>query len=175
MKYRNVTLGRVEAVWNKLGGEEGVAKFLSGLTEVVPVNRVIDCDVVPPLDIGVKVVEHQKCGRIAWDGSKVRLHLSESQTLNKNITGHELHKELQSYFVLNASVLFYLLDNPHLIPEEWKESGQEIYFWGTIHNYDDDEDLSVLYLKWLTDEWGYGSRGLDSKWGINLPAAVLEK
>lgn len=30
MKYPNVTLGRVEAVWNKLGGEEGVDKFLSG-------------------------------------------------------------------------------------------------------------------------------------------------
>ncbi len=28
MKYPNVTLGRVEAVWNKLGGEDGVEKFL---------------------------------------------------------------------------------------------------------------------------------------------------
>ena len=28
MKYPNVTLGRVEAVWNKLGGEDGVDKFL---------------------------------------------------------------------------------------------------------------------------------------------------
>jgi len=28
MKYPNVTLGRVEAVWNKLGGEEGVDRFL---------------------------------------------------------------------------------------------------------------------------------------------------
>jgi hypothetical protein len=38
MKYRNVTLGRVEAVWNKLGGEQGVKLFLSGQTEVVPVT-----------------------------------------------------------------------------------------------------------------------------------------
>lgn len=28
MKYPGVTLGRVEAVWNKLGGEEGVDRFL---------------------------------------------------------------------------------------------------------------------------------------------------
>lgn len=28
MKYPNITLGRVEAVWNKLGGEEGVDRFL---------------------------------------------------------------------------------------------------------------------------------------------------
>src|SRR5687767_5139046 len=30
MKYPNVTLGRVEAVWNRLGGEEGVERFLRG-------------------------------------------------------------------------------------------------------------------------------------------------
>ena len=30
MKYTNVTLGRVEAVWNKLGGEDGVDRFLRG-------------------------------------------------------------------------------------------------------------------------------------------------
>ena len=28
MKYPDITLGRVEAVWNKLGGEEGVDRFL---------------------------------------------------------------------------------------------------------------------------------------------------
>ncbi len=28
MKYPGITLGRVEAVWNKLGGEEGVDRFL---------------------------------------------------------------------------------------------------------------------------------------------------
>ena len=30
MKYSDVTLGRIEAVWNKLGGEEGVDRFLRG-------------------------------------------------------------------------------------------------------------------------------------------------
>ena len=30
MKYPDVTLGRVEAVWNKLGGEGGVNRFLRG-------------------------------------------------------------------------------------------------------------------------------------------------
>ena len=30
MKYGNVTIGRVEAVWNKLGGEDGVDQFLRG-------------------------------------------------------------------------------------------------------------------------------------------------
>lgn len=30
MKYGKVMLGQIEAVWNKLGGEEGVNRFLSG-------------------------------------------------------------------------------------------------------------------------------------------------
>jgi hypothetical protein len=40
MKYPNITIGRVEAVWNKLGGEEGVEKFLRGDTAVtIPARR----------------------------------------------------------------------------------------------------------------------------------------
>ncbi len=35
MKYRELTLGQVEAIGNKLGGETGIAKFLSGDLVVV--------------------------------------------------------------------------------------------------------------------------------------------
>ncbi|MEX2341241.1 MAG: hypothetical protein WD605_02885 [Candidatus Paceibacterota bacterium] len=38
MKYPDITLGRVEAVWNKLGGEEGVQRFLSSAVEIVVKN-----------------------------------------------------------------------------------------------------------------------------------------
>lgn len=34
-KYSNATRGQWEAVWNRLGGEEGVARFLRGETMVV--------------------------------------------------------------------------------------------------------------------------------------------
>jgi hypothetical protein len=35
MKYNEFTLGQVEAVFNKLGGPEGIADFLSGRTKIV--------------------------------------------------------------------------------------------------------------------------------------------
>ena len=38
MKYNDFTLGQVETVFNKLGGTEGVANFLSGKTMVVEVH-----------------------------------------------------------------------------------------------------------------------------------------
>lgn len=35
MKYNNVTLGHIEAIINKLGGEQGMQDFLAGRTEVI--------------------------------------------------------------------------------------------------------------------------------------------
>ena len=37
MKYAKVSLGRIEAVWNKLGGEDAVDAFLTGESVLVPV------------------------------------------------------------------------------------------------------------------------------------------
>ena len=39
MKYSKVTLGQSEAVFNKLGGEQGITDFLSGRTQVVKSDR----------------------------------------------------------------------------------------------------------------------------------------
>ena len=36
MKYPDIKLGQVEAVWNKLGGEEGVQRFLAGKSRLEP-------------------------------------------------------------------------------------------------------------------------------------------
>ena len=46
MKYKNITWGQTEAVFNKLGGEEGVKRFLSGETVVsAPIlpNKTNNC------------------------------------------------------------------------------------------------------------------------------------
>lgn len=39
MKYNKVSFGQAEAVFNKLGGEEGISDFLSGRTQVVKSDR----------------------------------------------------------------------------------------------------------------------------------------
>jgi len=38
MKYGELTLGQIEAAVNKLGGMEGVQRFLSGQAKVTPVG-----------------------------------------------------------------------------------------------------------------------------------------
>jgi hypothetical protein len=44
MKYKNETFGRAEAVFNRLGGEEGVSRFLADETIVVPKTNPISAE-----------------------------------------------------------------------------------------------------------------------------------
>lgn len=142
MKYNNLDLGTIEAVFNKLGGIEGAKKFLRGEREVVTTKHIIDCDSQPSVPQGWSIEEHRSVGKFEWSPEKVSLYLSEYQK-NSDISGHDLRKELADKPVLNACVLDYLLDNTHLIPEEWK--GKIIFFWGTIYRHLNGE-LCVRYL-----------------------------
>lgn len=169
MKYPDITLGRVEAVWNKLGGEEGVQRFLAGHCEVIVKEHIINCDADPFVPNGWKVEEHRKGGRFKWDASQVALYLSKGQRDGKVIEGNKLRKELADKPVYNATVLDYLLANPDLIPEEWK--GKYVFFWGTIYR-GSGGDLCVRYLYWYGGRWGWGDGWLGSGWDDFSPAAV---
>ncbi|MDE1925504.1 MAG: hypothetical protein KGH79_05040 [Patescibacteria group bacterium] len=169
MKYPDITLGRVEAVWNKLGGEEGVQRLLAGYCEVVVKEHVINCDADPFVPNGWKVEEHKKGGQLKWDASQVALYLSKGQQGGKVIEGNKLRKELADKPAYNANVLDYLLANPDLIPEEWK--GKCVFFWGTVYRRSVGS-LYVRYLYWNGDGWYWSDNWLDSDWDGNDPAAV---
>ena len=119
MKYADATFGTVEAVFNKLGGLEGVQRFLRGDAEVVIKRHIIDCDATPFVPDGLKVEEHTPGGRFEWNPDEIKLYLSDKQR-SGSIDGNKLHKELAGKPVLNANVLDYLLAHPNLIPDEWK-------------------------------------------------------
>ncbi len=177
MKYGELNLGQVEAIVNKLGGMDGVHKFLSGAI-VRMVESLIDCDTNPFVPKDWEVEEHKKGGKLVLDLSKVRLHLSPNQQDDKVIEGNKLRKELASEPVLNANVLDYLLAHPELIPEEWKKdecgNNRYIFFWGTIY-HSDDGDLFVRCLSWYGGawKWRWDSYWLDDDWSGRDPAAVL--
>jgi len=166
---QNLTAGQLNAVVKKLGGEEGVKKFLQGLSEVVVKTHIIDCDADPFLPNGWKVEEHIKGGELTWNPEKITLYLSDKQK-NGMIKCNKLRKELKGKLVLNANVLEYLLKNPHLIPEEWK--GKCVFFWGTIYR-DSDGNLYVRYLNSYGSSWDWDYDWLDGDWGDGRPAAVL--
>lgn len=126
MKYGTTNLGQIEALLNKIGGEEGMNAILSGKATITYKEHIIDLDADPrtPYD-GWKIEEHKKGGQFAWNPAKVALFLSKKQQDGNSIEGDKLRKEMADQTVYNANLLDYLLDNPHLIPEEWKGKARQ--------------------------------------------------
>ncbi len=132
--------------------------------------NTIDCDREPTVK-NMVVVSHRKGGRFAWDPERVGLFLSAGQKSGQ-VTGRQLLPDLEEQQVLNACVLDYLLANPELIPEDWKD--KYVYFWGTIYR----GALTVKYqfvrcLRWDQNKWVYDFDNLDAVWCSECPAAIL--
>ena len=174
IKYSELSLGQIEAIVNKLGGMDGVQRFLSGSSEVVVKRHVIDTNADPFVPEGWKVEEHQttgprNTGLVEWNPSKVSLWLASGQQNGKSMQGHKLRTEVAKKSPFNANVLDYLLANPHLIPEEWK--GKYVFFWGTIYR-DRGEDLCVRCLYWRVVRWDWSNGWLGNDFLGDSPAAL---
>ena len=160
-------LVKMLCVGNNLGL---VREILRGFFTVTPIEHLIDCDADPFIPSYLKeVVSHQRGGRFVFDPTKIKLHLSMDQTDGKYIKGTKLQKELTNEPVLNANVLDYLLDNPIIIPDEWK--GKYIFFWGTVYRVSNGR-LYVRCLCFDVGEWRSHYCWLDNAWFGDNPAAV---
>jgi len=168
MRYGELNLGQIEAIVNKLGGMEGVQRFLSGTSEVVIKDHVINCDANPFIPDGWKVEEHQKGGQFKWDAKQVELWLSDGQKKGR-VEGNKLRKEMAKKTPFNANVLDYLLAHPELIPDEWK--GKYVFFWGTIYR-DSSGDLYVRCLCWRGSRWDWSGGWVGGGWRGRGPAAL---
>lgn len=166
MKYKDLDLGTIEAVFNKLGGLEMAKRFLRNELEIVATKRIIDCDTLPFIPDDWEIVEHRKGGKLEWNPEKVSLYLSKIQKTGR-IGGNELRNELTKKPVLNACVLDYLLANPHLIPDEWKD--KNVFFWGTVYRSRNGY-LYVRYLFWCGGKWYWSTHWLDGGWDSDCPA-----
>ncbi len=172
MKYPNLELGTIEAVFNKLGGEKGAQGFLRGDVVIVVKRHIIDLDTDPFVPEGWTVEEHRKGGQFAWDPEAVALHLSPNRQSGKVIKGKMLRLELANQPVLNANALDYLLKNPTLIPEDWK--GKYVFFWGTIYRGSGGR-LYARYLDWSGERWDWDYCWLGDDWSVSNPAAVCAR
>ncbi len=154
-------------------------KVLLGHAAITPLEYIIDCDATPFVPDGWGVEEHRKSdnsnGLFGWDAGKIELYLDYDQQGGRYVEGRGLRKRLTARPVLNANVLDYLLKNPQLIPESWKndERGNTryIFFWGTIYRRFDG-NLFVRYLYWFGGWWRWDAYWLDRGWGGNDPAAL---
>ena len=107
-------------------------------------------------------------GLKSFDLSDVILHLEPAQK-ESYLNGEILAERLQDK-CLNAAALWYLLDNPEKIPEDWKN--KYVYFWGTILR-DPSGDRYVLYLCFSGGEWDWRCSWLGSGWNARSLSAGL--
>lgn len=153
-----------------------VRSVLRGHTFINVIN-VINCDADPfnPwANDGFTIEEHQKGGQWKFDPTHVEFFLASDQKDDKVIEGNKLCKELAKKLCFNANILDYLLENPHLIPEEWKMDGngntRYIFFWGTIYRYGGSRRIRCLY--WGDGRWDWSYGWPDRDWYGDSPAAV---
>ena len=131
-------------------------------------NLVIDCNANILDSKGWQVVGHQRGGIIPLAGLILDLYLDEGQQNGRLINGHALREAFKGKKVLNANALDFFLENPSLIPEEWK--GKDICFWGTIYRY--KNRLYVRCLRFLGGRWYDCYRWLDLIWSNDDFAVV---
>ncbi len=144
------------------------------------IKHIIDCSITQlrPQQNWMVIPPDQQIptrfnGRLTWnkETQKEALYLSDKQA-NMCIEGNNLREELSDKLivVLPANVLDYLLANPYLIPEDWKN--MEVFFWGTIYHHSNNGPF-VRSLSCSTGGvWNAGRRPLDSNFGMYNPTAL---
>ncbi len=133
MRYSDITLGKVEAIINKLGGGEGVNRFLAGDWEVAIKRHVINTNLEPYRDDEFFGIAKNKAllkdnGLLKWDPEKILLYKTPSHS--KRLSLSEQLKSISTKPLLNACVRDYLLKHTELLPQEWTSS--ILCFGGTI-------------------------------------------
>ena len=152
MKYPKVTLGRVEAVWNKFGGEEGVDRFLRGEVTVFKPTRwreqdgIIYFSVTSDGTTGSQWVECMKAKGCHLDDFTKNLLRSENFKPTKGII---------TQLAVLKDTLFLKVNEKYNSGDVYAEAykrglekpGVEIAF--LIRKNFSDEELEAMGLSWI--------------------------
>jgi acyl dehydratase len=150
-------------------GDEVVAKVTRKLLYVT--KHIIDCDAEPYLPKDWTVIDHRKGGMLEWNPTKIKFYLSEGQKGAKSINGHDLRTELAEIPVLNANVHDYLMINPHVIPEDFRD--KHLCFWGTIFR-SPGGGYYVRCMCWSGQKWCSYNYWLNFDFRSHFPALLLD-
>lgn len=147
----------------------------------------VNLDAPPVLPFPDATVEWIKPGQTGWvrverkgdklfvDGNEVLLHLDAGQKKGGSIQGHDLRKQLEGKAVLHPNIADSLLENVHLIPDNWKQdkAGNTIYvyFWAVGYRYSDGR-LYVRCVYFDDGQWHRDFIWLGYHWVGRNPAAV---
>lgn len=146
-------------------------------------SHIVNCNESPILsldDLRFDVKTHYKMGKVKLEnrdgdlyvnGQKVVRYLSREQNAGEFISSKNIRKKLSKKLILNACILEHLIDNPELIPEEWKNG--MTFFWGTILRRLSDGSLFAAGIGFNGTSYGYDLYNLKYGFGSALAAAYL--
>jgi hypothetical protein len=138
-------------------------------------KNIATCSPAPPYTPNGWTVQYHIAHCQGVDIEKIALWQSNNQMSGKTVRGTEIRKQLvnKKIQVLNADVLDFLLSNPELIPESWKN--KSVYFWGTIYEDSSSGHKYVRCLYWhASGHWYWYANGLSELWTVTDSAAVLK-
>lgn len=179
MKYSELNLGQVEAIVNKLGGMDGVQRFLRGELTVsaklthLPINRSTPFNSEKFIGKGWKIKEEDTTSLALneLDLTKVSLE-TMLRPDESSVKGEERLRRLkESNFIrLDAKIFQTLWENKATIPESWKE--WVVFFDGTILR-DSFGDRCILSLYRYNGKWYWSCYRLNGDFSFVGPSAVL--
>ncbi len=190
MKYSKVDLGKIEAVWNKLGGEAGADAFLAGKLIVADPQSLtkvkaepgsilrVDRSVRPQYPDWVDKVMHpelENTGPKRFDLGRVRdnLWLHDGQKNGGRVTGQVIYDYLKSTDTLKTCL--GLRDGEEIRKKGIKTfrkyfGGKAVFLWKSIVR-NRSGSLSVPYLFEYVGQVVVYWNWLDFGWFDTNPAA----
>ncbi len=192
MKYADLTLGQIEAVCNKLGGKEGVVKFLRDelIVQPIPVKQTIpepplnfivhvDCAVSPSYPDFVKKIMHpdlELTGPAEYDMQTLGLLLHNDQKSGYT-TGNKIYERLKKDKALNDCLgLTDLLAIQAKGIKVFRSlfAGKAVFGWKSVVQ----STNGILLVPYLIGDGGrvvLNWRWLGSYWNSNNPALRFSK
>jgi len=176
MKYGNLTLGQIEAIVNKLGGIEGVQKFLSGELIVVLKDRIVynlTVDYTKPL---MEMIKAGKYDQVNSDITQENFPVVGSGKKEKELVLFQFNRRILSDDAIDemskagcdpgdiVDLLALGEDQPELqrqfpivaLKSSWRHPAGSLrvpYLCGRA----DDRDLNLYYFE---NDWNEGGRFL---------------
>lgn len=176
---QEMTVGQLNAVVKKLGGQEGTERFLRGelaVSEKSPRLLFVDRSVKPTYPDWMKEVLHpelEMTGSTHLDPVCAPLYRHPKQKNGGVLEGNKLYASLKETGLIELCYSLRdgeeLQKNPQLFPESWK--GQYVYLWKSVVQYRAGNLLvpcvcwndGRVYLSW---DW------LGHDWYDSNPAAL---
>lgn len=134
---------------------------------------IIDGSAPPTRYHRCRVDRHLLIPLTPWRSQMIRLHFINDQIIGRYVSGTGIARELidGECSVLNGNFLDFLLKQPDLIPEDWKQYAG-VVFWGTSYTYHgfDDNVNQVPMLCWKKVHWW----SKEKRWCVELRSIYKE-